>query len=362
MARKKKIDLNTESVRQYVRAILEEDYGGDYGGDYGEDYGDFGGGGMGMDPGTAKLAKAFGLTGVANIFKTAAYGIERMSSKAQHLASVIVSGGLASFIPFFEGKYEKIDAAERKRAQAIKAKYKDVLAAVDKEFYDDDFKVASFMFNPVSYLAASAALKTPDAALDALDALSGRNNYVMSFTAALRDKFDIMDMNLTKSRSKSKSLSKLFGTEEDEFDWDSMFGESIERSLNEEKMTQANVMKKVLSQDKVRRALKNKKVKGMKEIGEKMVKDYIMQVVNGAKDSMNITSQDVLKAVSGKIDVDAWKALEDKERQGIEKMLLDQAKNAAKDVFKKKLASKAKGTPDELKRYIERGVQAIEAL
>lgn len=339
-----------------MRLVVEQDEAG----------GDYGGGGGYHDPGSANLARAFGLTGLMDIGKTLSYGVQKLSSKAQHLIGVTASGLAGALIPFAEGKYEEIDAAEKRRSDKLKSKYKDVFDRVDKAFYEDDFRVASFLFSPVNYLSAMAGIKAPGATLDILDTITARNDYVSAFTDSVRGKFGLKSSYAPKKKDGSLEdrLAAMFGEGLEEKLAD-MLLESFEKDLIiEAGLTPKNMMKMVFGQDKIKRVLANSRyIKSMQKDAQDMIKNYVNDIVNETKKMVQSLSLDALvKMAKGKIDMEALNALEGNEKAQAEQALTEHAKGVLKEVAKKRLSKGAKELPNELKALVQRGVEAIEAL
>jgi len=195
-----------------------------------------------------------------------------------------------------------------------------------------------------------------------LDTVAARNDYVSSFTDAVRNKFRI-------SSSYKREKVNTGGGGGLEARLADMFGEAMERDREEQVLfevglTPKNMMKMIMGQDKVRRVLANSKyIKTMQADAEKMIKQYVTDVVREARRLIESLSLDALvKMAKGKIDMTALNKLEGNERTQAEKVLSEHAKGVLKEVAKKRLTKKAKILPDELKTLIQRGIEAIEAL
>lgn len=116
---------------------------------------------------------------------TAAYGIERLSAQVQTLVKGFLLGLPTLFVPFLEYDYSAFREQEKAKVEAIKKKYEGVLKAnLDAITSNDAFGLA-FLLAPGAVLAGQLAVKAPEAALKALEVLTGGSEFLAHIRQAL---------------------------------------------------------------------------------------------------------------------------------------------------------------------------------
>lgn len=120
-----------------------------------------------------------------DVGQTAAYGIEKLSAQVQTVVKGFIYGLPTLFVPFLEYDYEAFRAEEKEKVEAIKKKYEKTLQAnLDAITSNDAFGLA-FLLAPSTVLGAQLAVKAPEAALKALDVLTGGSGFLAGIRQAL---------------------------------------------------------------------------------------------------------------------------------------------------------------------------------
>lgn len=120
-----------------------------------------------------------------DVGQTAAYGIEKLSAQVQTVVKGFLYGLPTLFVPFLEYDYEAFRAEEKEKVEAIKKKYEKTLQAnLDAITSNDAFGLA-FLLAPSTVLGAQLAVKAPEAALKALDVLTGGSGFLAGIRQAL---------------------------------------------------------------------------------------------------------------------------------------------------------------------------------
>lgn len=297
-------------LKEAIRTLLREDFGGDYGGGFG-DYGGYGMGSMGNYGigGDQNLGKVF-LDPFLDVGKTAAAAIEDVSSKSQALVKVILTGIVNNFLPFLEFTYDEIFDEEKTRAEAIKQKYAEVFKRNDEAFAGD-FQGVAFMLAPAEYLAYNVVKRMPKVALNILDVLSGGNPTITNITSRLR-----------------KGLSN----------------ESLIRETSE---GIENKLTKVLNNPKIIEIINNGSMaQQMKSDAKDLMNNSLNKIMDTSQKFSRISSlKDVNALMKKNILPKEYNNLQMPEKKALEKAALAQISKGTKSFFANKLQTQLKGIP-----------------
>jgi hypothetical protein len=153
-------------LREYIEnVLLMED--GDGGGDYDLS---IGGGGGGSGGGWDKL---FG--SILNVGSVAIGKSKELLQNLKTAFAVSIDWVFSSLVPFFDAEYDKIFEDHRTKLNEIKQRYDSVYKRSSEVLKGGDAQLVMFMVNPTAFLTGPILEKTPDAAIDALDVITGGN-------------------------------------------------------------------------------------------------------------------------------------------------------------------------------------------
>ena len=167
---------NKQALEQLIESIVEEEFlREDYDslGIGADEYGAGGGGGNGAASISA-LRQTF-VDPFTDIVKSAAYGVEAITAKAKGLAAQLGGGLIALLTPFLKVEpmmnYFK-EKTDEKMSQ-IHSKYADVIERNKEALQGNDVWGLAFLLNPSLALGEKLIEKSPGAALNILEVLSG---------------------------------------------------------------------------------------------------------------------------------------------------------------------------------------------
>lgn len=155
-------------LQEYISLLVEaEDSGGDYG-----NYYDYGMGGGYSSVGTNQLYQTF-IDPFVNVARTAAYGIEKLSTQTATILKGIVGGLPTLFMPFLEFDFKKFREIEANRVKDVKKKYEKVLQTNIEALTSGDALGVGFLLAPSLFLGANLGIKAPAKVLHALEIMFG---------------------------------------------------------------------------------------------------------------------------------------------------------------------------------------------
>lgn len=161
--------VNREKLlREYVRQILNEDFGG---GDFG------GGGGMGMGFGGGYVDPSDMYTvfikPFTDVYDTIQGKTKETSVAALRVLRVSLETALTTIIPILSSDYDKIFKKYDDRMDKVREEYKDIYDSTWTAFTDNDVVLAAFAMYPTMMITQITARKAPIPIIHTLDALTG---------------------------------------------------------------------------------------------------------------------------------------------------------------------------------------------
>jgi hypothetical protein len=152
-------------LREYVENILltEDGDAGDVGGFYDGGMGGTGGG----------WGKLFG--SILNVGAVAIGKSKELLQNVKTAFAVSIDWVFSSLVPFFDAEYDKIFENHRTKLNEIKQRYDSVYKRSSEVLSGGDAQLVMFMVNPTAFLTGPILEKAPDAAIDALDVITGGN-------------------------------------------------------------------------------------------------------------------------------------------------------------------------------------------
>jgi multidrug efflux pump subunit AcrB len=327
-------------LRQYVRKVLTEDFGG-YGGDYA---------GIGLDVDSGPYGRSYGsnqdlydafIGPWVDVFKTAVGKSKEVTRTAWTAVDVVIGAALTSIIPGLGRTYENAFEEEKKDLEKIKSKYKDVYDKTDQALASTDAAFVAFMSSPALVIGKIAAEKSPTVAKEILSVATGGSSD--EFIDRIRSK----NAEASDDKKKSKKDPKDF------------FGES---QLNEEeKESQDSLERKILTNKKfLQKVTDAPTFKEMQQVAVELYRDTLKDIYGQAEAIVKKakTIEDLQKLTKKPIpDADKIKKLPPAEKAKAEKLLLDGVRKAMKDYYVKSLeqqvASVTKAGIPEDAQYIK---------
>jgi len=309
------IDVNDVLLREYVRRVLREDYGGfDSSSDMGIDF-------TGGDP--KKLYNVF-LQPFADVFSTAKHGVEKLSNRLQTVGKVAFEAIGTTILPGMSSDYDKIFKDEKEQLSKLKDKYRDVYDRTWKAVKDNDILAGAFAYDPTSLITSKIAKESPKVVVGLLNTLTGGklNNYVEK----------LKKKNSKKNDFDFSQLSALF----------SSVKKHESRIIGESSEIDSRVADMIKD---------NPKIQSMKDDARKIVRSSLEKMF----DAVNVigkaqTVDDLMKVVGKNIpQLNAVKKLKDPERSQVESKVVEAVKAAMKNFYVKKLN-------DQIKSAFESGV------
>lgn len=355
---------DTKILKEYIRAVIEEE--GDGGGDGDGGYGDYGyGGGYGGGGGGGMYG--YGVSDdffkdIWNAFvdplKAAGGAFERLSSDIQKLAGVTSEMIMSAIIPGKIADFEKYDQEEQARLANIKDKYDDVFKRTDAHLFTGDAALMGFLFAPHEYLTTRLFKKSPEVALDAIEGLVGGNPSVLAITTPLKKQL----IGLRKyGRMARGPTSPDFNPNESIVKTNPIIEEGIFDSVKK-------ALSKLLNNNTIKKAIENSSiVKQMQRDAEEYVKSWNSQVLDMAKDALELEdTQKLDKLTGGKFTDAVDKAGGPKQEKIVAKLSTASTKKGLKDFYTKEIKKKVKQLPDgenhPLAKHYLNTIKQIEAM
>lgn len=323
--------MSTEKLlREYVREVLAEDFGGDGGA------GEIMAAGMDMGPygvhfgSSEDLYKIF-VKPFVDVVQTTAGKTKEISLKAQTLAKVAFEAVATSLIPILSDSYSEIFEQEKEEMDKIRAQYSEVYKSNWDAFKDNDVLAAAFMYSPTGLLTIEFARKSPAIAARLISSLSGGT--LDKFLKKISDKFP--DWNSPAGPTGLGRRDDGPGT--------------LESVMREDKNQQSVDIGKILASKKVIAALQNSPVvRKMEKQGQAIVRNTLEQVFKQAKGVLTAKSlQDVQSKTGAHLKgLDKLAQVPEQERQKLEQSILDGAKKSLKSFYVKNLQAQVKQAVD----------------
>jgi hypothetical protein len=322
-------------LRSYIRQILKEDDGGGDAAGYGMDFDTP----YGVGFGGPSLFKTF-ISPFVDVAKTAAASGENIAASSRALLKVALEAVITTAIPFFSSDYAKIFEKERKDLTAVKEKYRDVFERTDKVLAGNDFKCLAFMVDPRSFLTMAVAQKTPQVALDILEALAGENQNIRNFI----QKFAI---KTTATGSGAKDVSVWQGESKTlkgrylaEATPQAPASPAVAPNLQTTPPDPNAKLAKALTDPRLAAELaKAPKVQQMKADAEKVISSSLKELMAHAQNAMSIRDVNQLKTAVPHINLSGLDKLQPQDKKAAEATLMQQFRSATKNMYVKMLQS-----------------------
>jgi len=330
--------VEEQLLREHIRNIICEDFGG-----YGGGYGDFALGDFTSPMGNAQMSSS-GLHNIfikpfTDVFKQAAGSAKEISRTVQNVVQVFLASIATAIVPIFDAEYEKIEKKYKADMDEIKKQYAQIYNDSWDAIKHDDVLCSAFLLKPDLMLTAKVAKEAPKAVSSLLNILSGGR----------------LEKYLPKGANKSgssKSASSFEigqgsignGMMFDYFGENAKFGDSV--------LTEAatgDVLTKLVQNSKVHDVIRqNSTVQEMSRKAAQAHKSALTQIYNDAKSALNVrTAMDIAKRL-GKPEI---------QKQAEKLQGNDKVDDATVETFKKGVKQYYLGHIDGIiKHAIEKGV------
>ena len=298
-----KTQLNEKLLREYIRTIIKEDYGGfGYGG-----YGDFGGYGGGSGGSGARTVVVKGLVEpFLDIFKIAKGKAKELSVQAQSLGKIALGAVAQTVIPILTVDFQKIFDKQKDDIAKIRKEYEGPLKASWDAITSSDASILAFMAYPEVTVTTILFKKAPEVAKEMLDVISG-------------GKFSDNVKELVKQEKSEKGENK--------------------------KVSVSSVMPVAIPA-----ALKTAEIIRMKDEAQVIVKKTLSDVLQKVEIVSRAKSFEELQnklGVTFKKEVDQLKKLKPEERQQTEQKLLVAVKKSMLESYAKNLEKEVQSVLDD---------------
>lgn len=156
-----------ELLKEYLRLLTEDDYGGfditssNADSPYGANFG------SGKD-----LYNVF-VKPFTDVIDTTVGKTKELSQRAQTLAKVTFEAIVTSIIPTLKDDYEKIFADEAAQLQKLKSQYGEVYDATWAAFKENDIVAAAFLYDPAAMITTKIAQQAPIQTVKLINVLTG---------------------------------------------------------------------------------------------------------------------------------------------------------------------------------------------
>jgi hypothetical protein len=342
-------------LREYVRKVLTEDFGG-YGGDYA---------GIGLNVDSGPYGRSYGsnqdlydafIGPWVDVFKTAVGKTKEVTRTAWTAVDVVIGTVLTSVIPGLGRTYEDAFEEEQKDLKKIRDQYKDVYDKTDSALASTDAAVLAFMASPALVIGKMAADKSPAVAKEILSTATGG-----------------MSDDLFKDAMKSKGSGGSGGKSKGKKDPSDIFGES--QKINEEQKENekmARARKVLTNKEFLAQATAAPTFKEMQRAAVDLYRGTLKDIYKQAEDVLKKakTIEDIQKMSKKPIpEADKIKKLPPEEKAKAEKLLINGVRKAMKDYYVKSLEQQVDsvvraGIPEEA-QYVKDFrtlIQKIKAL
>lgn len=343
----KKTKSSERLLKEYISTVVVEDDGGGFGGDYGDVYGamsdsPYGGGGYGA----GSLYKIF-VEPFVDVYKVAKAEVSKMAVRTRTALKVGVETLLTTFLPFLGSDYDKIFADQKSQLAQIQKKYQSVFDRIDSALLHNDVVITAFLLNPAVVLGAGLIKKAPDAVMETVEVLLGPNPSASaskyfnelknSYKAAVRE----LSAEKQAAGRKTKSLS-------------GGISDSIERrfgsQLNEAegvKQSPEDILVQGLKNPELVNALKNSEIaKEMRTATKAVIVKTANELAKSVSNIMSVQTLEQLKTKFPSVDISEFGDVPEAELKSVEGPVLKQVKEAAKNLYKKKLEEQIAATAE----------------
>lgn len=315
--------LKEEQLRKNIREQLIEMYGGGWGDDAGTT----------SSSGVEGLKKIF-VQPFTDVLKTAAAGVETVSSQAQRLMATASTLLVNTLVPFVDKSWQKVKHDDAKRMASIQEKYSEVFSRNHAAIFEGDGKAISFLWNPANFITAEAFMKSPKAFVSILKILSGGNKNMLA-------KVNVLE----------KAANKLAQTK----------NESVNRKeiMLNENAKMAEIISWLKKQNIESDIKDSSIVKQMKVDAIELAKEHlddIYDLFRGAHDIKNLKDLNSMTGgqLFGSLKIDELD-------EDVKQQLLDQGKSIIKEKIIGNLKNEMSVVSDNLHSYYLRAIDKIKS-
>lgn len=183
---------NRERSTTDPHLLVEDDGGG--GGDFGFGGFDYGGMGYGMYAvGTNRGLYEIFVKPFVEVIQTTSGATKETMRSLISTVEVALDVLLTTFIPFIGDTYAEIFEEEERDIEAIRDKYADIYASNVEMFSHGDMNVLAFGYDPVSYVSAVFAKKSPKVASKMVELITGDDSRIASYVEKIKNIYTFSD-------------------------------------------------------------------------------------------------------------------------------------------------------------------------
>lgn len=297
-----------------------------------------------------------------DVIQTAKHGVEKISRITQHNAKNIAGSIAASLIPFMSWEIsEETEQKFKQKLSEIDEEYREVLERNKSALQGRDTWGITFLLNPTLGLGTYALRKSPIAALDALESLSGGADVVRDLKQKAQDTlgFKTPGDEFSQGGVSSMGLGTLGGG-------GGIGGESYNPSLAEQQTGQKqqeqdpeeevmNMIQNTLQDPKVQQQIANSEAtQQMRQVAYDIVNEMVEEVLKiddweSLKKYMDNEASKLEQQLNNSLPEEA----SDEEIDMVKDELIDQFKQYYIDVLAKQLDRIAEKSPS-IKKDIQK--------
>lgn len=311
------MSANEKLLREYVRTLLREDYGGGDGGYGGYDYGGGGSGGLGggmggMWGGPKDLYNIF-VRPFTDVVATAAGRTKEMSERGLTLLRVAFESVATTLVPFLRDSYDEIFQKERDQLDKIQREYSEVYKRTADAFDFDDVQLAAFMYSPASAITKKFVRRAPKVAIELISVLTGGT--IDPFLEKVKTRYLEEEPGAKKTRREG------------------VIREDAQRQSIEDILTDPKVIEKVRQ---------GQLAQQMEQQGHAIIRGTLEQVYKQASAVLKANSLEDLQTKIGKPlkGLDKLRGIPKEEREVAEQQILAGTKKSMKSLYVKGLEAK----------------------